>query len=86
MKGLVLMENRTALRVIEAQSLDGVRASSCLREQLLNDIVVEINLHLSSMVHGKRGFDRIVYAFKNVLTNPVTWLFTDLQAQSIYFH
>ena len=41
-------------------------------------IVVEINLRLPSMLHGKKGFDRIVYAFKNVLTTPVTWLFNDL--------
>jgi ribonuclease P/MRP protein subunit RPP40 len=30
------------------------------------------------MLHGKKGFDRLLYAFKNVLTQPVTWLFTDL--------
>jgi len=41
-------------------------------------IVVEINLRLPSMLHGKKGFDRIVYAFKNVFTTPVTWLFHDL--------
>ncbi|TAQ88516.1 hypothetical protein B7494_g3154 [Chlorociboria aeruginascens] len=40
--------------------------------------VVEINLRLPSMLHGKKVFDRIVYAFKNVLTTPVTWLFCDL--------
>ncbi|KAH8598793.1 ribonuclease P 40kDa subunit-domain-containing protein [Bisporella sp. PMI_857] len=40
--------------------------------------IVEINLRLPSMLHGKRGFDRIVYAFKNVLNIPVTWLFCDL--------
>jgi hypothetical protein len=51
---------------------------------LLNDLVVDINLRLPSMLHGKKGFDRIAYAFKNVLTSPVTWLFTDLRAQSIY--
>lgn len=32
------------------------------------------------MLHGKKGFDRIVYAFKNLLTTPVTWLFHDLSA------
>ncbi|KAH8808344.1 ribonuclease P 40kDa subunit-domain-containing protein [Xylogone sp. PMI_703] len=42
--------------------------------------VVNINLRLPSMLHGKKGFDRIVYAFKNVLTEPVTWLFTDLNS------
>lgn len=41
-------------------------------------LVVEIDLRLPSMLHGKKGFDRIEHAFKNVLTNPVTWLFHDL--------
>jgi ribonucleases P/MRP protein subunit RPP40 len=41
-------------------------------------IVVEVNLRLPSMLHGRKGFDRIVHAFKNVLTTPVTWLFHDL--------
>ncbi|TVY52871.1 Ribonuclease P protein subunit p40 [Lachnellula cervina] len=45
--------------------------------------VVEINLRLPSMLHGKKGFDRIVYAFKNVLTNPVTWLFHDLSIAAV---
>jgi len=30
------------------------------------------------MFHGKKGFDRIVYAFKNALTMSVTWLFVNL--------
>lgn len=29
------------------------------------------------MVHGKKGFERIVWAFKNVLNAAVTWLFYD---------
>ena len=47
---------------------------------LILEIVVEIDLRLPSMLHGKNGFDRIVYAFKNVLNTPVTWLFCDLKA------
>jgi hypothetical protein len=43
-----------------------------------SSIVVELNLRLPAMLHGKKGFDRIVYAFTNVLTTPVTWLFHDL--------
>lgn len=39
--------------------------------------MVEINLRLPSMLHGKKGFERIVWAFKNVLKNAVTWLFYD---------
>lgn len=35
------------------------------------------------MLHGKKGFDRTVYAFKNVLTKPVTWLFIDLGSEGI---
>ncbi|KAL8980784.1 MAG: hypothetical protein Q9205_004237 [Flavoplaca limonia] len=31
------------------------------------------------MLHGKKGFERIVWAFKNVLDNAVTWLFCDLE-------
>jgi ribonuclease P/MRP protein subunit RPP40 len=30
------------------------------------------------MLHGKKGFDRIVWAFKNVLDHSVAWLFYDL--------
>jgi hypothetical protein len=45
--------------------------------------VVEIDLRQPSMLHGKKGFDRIVYAFKNVLTTPVTWLFANLDTEGI---
>ena len=84
MSGLELSENPMVWRVIEVQSLDGVSSAYICKSSLLNDIVVEINLRLPSMLHGKKGFDRIVYAFKNVITDPVTWLFTDLRTQSIY--
>ena len=33
------------------------------------------------MLHGKKGFERIVWAFKNVLNNSVTWLFYDFEAK-----
>ncbi|KAF8865463.1 hypothetical protein BDZ45DRAFT_580058 [Acephala macrosclerotiorum] len=45
--------------------------------------VVEINLRLPSMLHGKNGFDRIDYAFKNVLNVPVTWLFINLETKGL---
>jgi ribonuclease P/MRP protein subunit RPP40 len=32
------------------------------------------------MVRGKRGFDRIISAFTNVLDSSLSWLFVDLQA------
>ena len=36
---------------------------------------IELNLRLASMVHGKHGFERIVWAFRNILNQSVTWLF-----------
>ncbi|KAL9094288.1 MAG: hypothetical protein Q9165_003428 [Trypethelium subeluteriae] len=40
--------------------------------------VIEIDLRLSSMVHGKKGFNRIEWAFRNVLNHTLCWLFYDL--------
>ena len=34
------------------------------------------------MLHGKKGFERIVWAFKNVLTQSVTWLFHDFNSST----
>ena len=34
------------------------------------------------MLHGKKGFERIVWAFKNVLNCSVTWLFHDFNSNS----
>lgn len=31
------------------------------------------------MLHGKKGFERVVWACKNVLNRSVTWLFHDFQ-------
>ena len=39
--------------------------------------MIEIDLRKPSMLHGKKGFERIVWAFKNVLNQAVTWLFYD---------
>lgn len=50
-------------------------------EDLLNmSSVVELNLRLPSMLHGKKGFERIVWAFDNVLTQSMAWLFHDLES------
>ncbi|KAK4183115.1 ribonuclease P 40kDa subunit-domain-containing protein [Podospora australis] len=40
--------------------------------------IVEIDLGSDSMVPGKKGFDRLIYASKNALGAPVTWLFCDI--------
>ncbi|KAL4759093.1 ribonuclease P protein subunit p40 [Aspergillus foveolatus] len=44
--------------------------------------VIELNLRLPSMLHGKKGFQRVEWAFKNVLNKPTTWLFFDLGTES----
>ena len=44
--------------------------------------VIELNLRLPSMLHGKKGFQRIEWAFKNVLNEHVSWLFFDLEADT----
>lgn len=43
---------------------------------------VELDLRSPSMLHGKKGFERIVWAFKNVLNHSVTWLFYDFDSKS----
>lgn len=42
-------------------------------------LAVEIDLRQPSMLHGKKGFERIVWAFKNVINHSVTWLFHDFE-------
>ena len=43
---------------------------------------VEIDLRQPSMLHGKRGFERVVWAFNNVLNQSVAWLFYDLEPRA----
>ncbi|KAI1467678.1 ribonuclease P 40kDa subunit-domain-containing protein [Daldinia caldariorum] len=40
--------------------------------------IVQFDLRSPSMLHGKKGFDRLAYACKNVFNAPVTWLFHNL--------
>ena len=35
------------------------------------------------MIHGKKGFERIVWAFKNVLNDAVMWLFYDHEKETL---
>ncbi|KAI9794692.1 MAG: hypothetical protein M1833_007408 [Piccolia ochrophora] len=39
---------------------------------------IEIDLRLPSMIQGKPRFGKILWACKNVLNNPMNWLFCDL--------
>lgn len=38
------------------------------------------------MLHGKKGFERIVWAFKNVLNQSVTWLIYDFDGNQEGMH
>lgn len=46
--------------------------------------IVQFDLRSPSMLHGKKGFDRLVYACKNVLNTPVTWLFHNLSKSKMH--
>ncbi|KAL0261049.1 hypothetical protein SLS55_004743 [Diplodia seriata] len=50
------------------------------RKHTKERFAVELELRLPSMLHGKKGFERIVWAFKNVLNHSLTWLFHDVQS------
>lgn len=41
---------------------------------------MEYDLRHPSMLHGKKGFERLVWAAKNVLNRQLTWLFVDLKS------
>ncbi|PGH01722.1 ribonuclease P/MRP protein subunit RPP40 [Blastomyces parvus] len=68
----------------ERAGLDGKSIRTGGRKHVKERYAVEINLRLPSMLHGKKGFERIVWAFKNVLTTSVTWLFCDLTPSPTY--
>ncbi|EGO59390.1 hypothetical protein NEUTE1DRAFT_121209 [Neurospora tetrasperma FGSC 2508] len=55
---------------------DGVKGKRGLKPRW----VVEVDLTSSSMVPGKKGFDRLIYASKNAFNTPVTWLFCNLSS------
>lgn len=48
----------------------------------LTQAVIEIDLRSPSMLRGKKGFERLRWAFENVLNSAVTWLFYDFQDES----
>ncbi|KAI0404558.1 ribonuclease P 40kDa subunit [Xylaria palmicola] len=52
----------------------GVKGARGLRPRW----VVEYDLRSPAALHGKKGFDRLVYACKNALNAPTTWLFCNL--------
>ncbi|KAJ5679425.1 hypothetical protein N7462_007669 [Penicillium macrosclerotiorum] len=65
--------------VFERTGLPGKPIRSGGRKHGKERYLVELNLRLPSMLHGKKGFDKIVSAFKNVLDSSLAWLFCDLE-------
>ncbi|KIV88762.1 hypothetical protein PV10_08407 [Exophiala mesophila] len=66
----------------ERAGLQGKPVMSGARKHIKARFAVELNLRLPSMLHGKKGFDRIFWAAKNVLNQSLTWLVVDLAAGS----
>ncbi|KAK4864978.1 hypothetical protein LT330_001601 [Penicillium expansum] len=67
--------------IYERTGLTGKPFRSGGRKHAKERFLVELNLRLPSMLHGKKGFERIVWAFTNVLTQSVAWLFHDLESK-----
>ncbi|KAL5359611.1 ribonuclease P 40kDa subunit-domain-containing protein [Aspergillus floccosus] len=68
--------------IFERTGLTGRPIRSGGRKHAKERYLVELNLRLPSMLHGKKGFERIAWAFKNVLNHSVAWLFYDLSPTS----
>lgn len=66
----------------EQMGLSGTAIPHEGRKHVKLRYAVELNLRLPSMVRGKHGFERVVWAFKNVLTSRVAWLFYDLKGEN----
>ncbi|KAK8156824.1 ribonuclease P, partial [Phyllosticta citribraziliensis] len=64
----------------ERCGLDGKPVRHPGRKHTKERYAVEIELRKPSMLHGKKGFERVVWAFKNVLNHSLAWLFHDLNS------
>ncbi|OQO12102.1 hypothetical protein B0A48_02741 [Cryoendolithus antarcticus] len=62
----------------ERLGLEGKAVGGMGRKHVKARYVVELDLRLPSMVRGKRGFERVLWAAKHVLDHSLTWLFYDL--------
>ncbi|KAF4767921.1 hypothetical protein N7455_012159 [Penicillium solitum] len=78
--GILRME--LGKEIYERTGLTGKPFRSGGRKHAKERFLVELNLRMPSMLHGKKGFERIVWAFANVLTQSMAWLFHDLESNS----
>ncbi|KAJ2902676.1 ribonuclease P 40kDa subunit-domain-containing protein [Zalerion maritima] len=56
----------------------GVKGSRGLKPRW----IVEVDLMTPSMVHGKKGFDRLMYAARNVFNNSMPWILCSISSAS----
>ncbi|KAJ5929448.1 hypothetical protein N7454_006398 [Penicillium verhagenii] len=75
-----LLKIETGKEIYERTGLSGRPIRSGGRKHVKERFVIELNLRQPSMLHGKKGFDRIVWSFKNVLNESRSWLFCDLES------
>ncbi|KAL1306911.1 hypothetical protein AAFC00_005554 [Neodothiora populina] len=66
----------------ERAGLQGQPIQDFGRRHIKSRFAVTLNLRLPSMVKGKKGFDRVLWAAQNVFTDALTWLFYDLRSPS----
>ena len=67
----------------ERCGLVGTVAPSPGRKHVKSRFRIELDLRLPSMQHGKKGFERVKWAFKNVLNESMAWLFVDLESEDM---
>ncbi|KAK0785726.1 hypothetical protein LTS16_010879 [Friedmanniomyces endolithicus] len=79
-EGLLRLEVNKVM--YERMGLEGKAIPGEGRKHVKARFAIEINLRLPSMIRGKPGFDRVVWAFRNVLNHSVAWLFQDLKAKT----
>lgn len=63
----------------ERAGLQGKPVADNGRKHIKSRYEISLNLRLPSMVKGKKGFERVLWAAENVFTDAVTWLFYDLR-------
>ncbi|KAF2484347.1 ribonuclease P 40kDa subunit-domain-containing protein [Neohortaea acidophila] len=63
----------------ERVGLEGKPIPSAGRKHIKVRYAVELNLRLPSMVRGKPGFERVLWAARNVLNHSLAWVFCNLR-------
>ncbi|KAF7194007.1 Ribonuclease P protein subunit p40 [Pseudocercospora fuligena] len=78
-----LHEGKLSLEVdkptFEQVGLEGKAIPSLGRKHIKQRYLVEIDLRSPSMLSGKKGLERVKWAFQNVLYETKTWLVVDLK-------